>query len=602
MNSVLLLALLLAPQDPPPKATFTLNDGSAFTAELLDGPIALKTQYGTQRVPLRSLRSLKRINDVEFRVRTERVATTGEIGRKEFRLETEAGILTVPVHEVRAVSLRGGPSVLLDEYTTALWAADEDQPGGARDYVKQRPITFHDMKAERGPDGIAAFVRTAENGYAEAAADEGLEVPEGDFTIEIRFKAGTSARGYRAILSKNEPKTGRTSDYCMYVQSTGAIRFQAVSRTRGTLSFSTRSGSVPPDAWTYVAVVSEPAKPLLTIYVNGKQVYRTAKSLQPTTSGDPFFLGTTPPYRNNFASVERIQLVRLSRRARTAEEIGELNSMFASSADMASGRKGRGVVLRDGSFLRAEVAGLTGATFRTDYGTLTLPDRLIGRISLFRIREEELAPLLKESRELIDGLGSAAVAERDDAMVRLLEIGEPAVDLLKEKADDSDEEIRTRVRTLLEKLEKTGVSARPPRDVLRMGQTVVYGWLDASSVEVKTPYGTLRTDLRRLREINLGERMASDRPVLRLRSGEQVQAEPPKDARLNLDTGFGTLSIPLKDVRGLNYNEKEGHWTVRTERLTASGVLGNQQVLLRTVAGELAIPVSKIREITLPKK
>ena len=103
-----------------------------------------------------------------------------------------------------------------------------------------------------------------------------------------------------------------------------------------------------------------------------------------------------------------------------------------------------------------------------------------------------------------------------------------------------------------------------------------------------------------IERMNLGDRPPKGKPVIKLRSGEAVQGEAAKEAAIRLDTGFGTLTIPLADVTSLACDTAKNLWTVKTERVTATGKMGQEELRLETPAGAIAIPLSEIAQISIP--
>ncbi len=602
MTLYLLAAALVQGQagrpDPEPKLAVTLQDGSQFVAPVGSDALSIRTEYGEQRIPLKDLRSMRRLSDTEFMVQTATFSTTGEIARREFEFQSEIGRLKIPLGEIRSLSASLGLSVLADAHTIAAWSFSDVARGVSFDLVKNRRLELHDLESSTDKEGVGALGRKGENSYGEAAGAD-LEIPPGDFTIEARFVAGVSPRGYSAVVSKMDGVSGQPCDFNLYAQSNGVLYFQSTTN-RGSMSINTPTPVIKPNEWSYVAVVVQPALPQVTFYANGKKVHQVKQAAHPSGVASSLFIGSGPPYHTSLACAEKIQFVRLSKTARGAEEIAELQTTLGSGGGLAAWSASKGVVLRGGGFVRASFPTLAGTRFRTKYGVLTLGEGTPGQITVYRYREDELEQVRDEVKILIHQLGAGAVQEREEAYAKLLKIGEPAVPLLRDCLKDSDAEVRHRAEGVLKKFEGTGALSRPIGDVYRLGQTVLHGWLDASSVDVATKFGTFKPTVRKIDRINLGDRPLKGRPLLRLRSGEAVQGDPAKETAIRLDTGFGALSIPLADVTALTYDAAKDLWLVKTERVTASGKIGGEDLRLETAAGAIVLPASEIVEILLP--
>jgi len=602
MTLFLLAAALVQGQagrpDPDLKLAVTLQDGSQFVAPVGSDALSIRTEYGEQRIPLKDLRSMRRLSETEFLIQTATFSTTGEVARKEFEFQSEIGRLKIPLGEIRALSASLGLSVLADPHTVAAWSFSDAAPAVSFDLVKNRRLEFHDLEPSIDKEGVGALGRKGENSYGEVSGTE-LEALTGDYTIDVRFVAGTSTRGYSSVLSRMNSAGGQPCDFSLYAQSNGVLHFQS-STNRGSVSIQTPTPVIKPNEWSYVSVVVQPALPQVTLYANGKKVHQVRQAVHSSGAAPSLFIGSPPPYHNSLSCAEKVQFVRLSKTARGAEEIAELQAAVDSGSALAAGSASKGVVLRSGGFVRASFPTLAGTRFRTKYGVLTLGEGTPGQVAVYRYREDELEQVRDDVKILIHQLGAGAVQEREEAHAKLLKIGEPAVPLLRECLKDSDAEVRHRADGVLKKFEGTGVLSRPIGDVYRVGQTVLHGWLEATSVDVATKFGAFQPSVRKIDRINLGDRPLKGRPVLRLKSGEAVQGDPAKETVIRLDTGFGPLSIPLADVTGLTYDAAKELWSVKTERVTATGKIGGEDLRLETAAGPIVLPASEIVELLLP--
>jgi hypothetical protein len=600
MKKLLALALLAVParsQDAKPAAAtdvlVALKDGSRFRAVLSADAIVVRNEYGEQRIPMRDLRQLKRAGDAEVVVRTDKMQMQGALAAQDFELETSLGRIRVPVAEILALEPGRGLSAFVDDATLALWSFED---GSLADRVKERKIALNDMDVQGEPP---ALVRKSENGYGEAPADEPLAFANGDFTIEARVWIGATTRSYVTVVAKNDRANAQTRNWCVLVQNNGALYWDSLG-VNGSNYMMTGSPAVTLNEWSYIAVVVEPAQSRLTFYVNGKQVQQFSQAFRISPNDGPVFFGASPAAHSWSGAPEKIQFVRLSIRARTAEEIAEWHKALESGSSVGWGAGPRGLLLRDGGFLKAELAFLAGATFRTKFGTLKLSDSAAGQLSLYRFRESELAAVRKEAAALAEQLSDRSIEVREAAQARLLRIGAPAIEIIRPLEADSDEEVRTRVKAILDKLKETGEADRPVADVLRMGDTVLHGWLDLDKVEIKTSFGTFRVGVSGIATIRLGETKKGQTPVLRLRSGETIEGEAAKALVLDLDVEYGRLKVPFKDVTSIAYDGKL--WTVKTSKLNATGKIAADGFELVTPAGSITVPMSEIQEYGLPKK
>jgi hypothetical protein len=583
--------------EPVPRTIVALEDGSLFPADTTRERILLKTPYGEQRIPLKDIRSLRRVGEMEFAVQTPLLSVTGDLGQPHFELDTKLGRLRIPSGDLKSMTTGIGLSALADSSTAALWSF-ADAPGGiCYDVVRQRRMTLHEMEIVTDKEGLTAAVRRSEGAYAEAPTDPDLEFVGTDFTLEARVKMGTTTRSYSSIVWKCE--AGRC-DYGFLLQPNGSL-YAGANSNQTSSSVATPPGIIKPSEWSYVAMVVEAKTRSVTFYVNGKPVHHLAGQYQSVSTGtSPFTVGAPPSIGGSFAAPESIQFIRVSKVARKPEDIREFGSLLDSARNLSGGAMGAGVHLRDGGFLRAKIPDISGATFKTSWGELKLPEGFGGQMSVYRYRPKALPAVQERAREEVRRLGSGAITEREEAVGRLVDLAEVAVPYLKEAANDSDPEVRSRAEALLKRLETAGVSSRPATDVLRWGESVIHGWLQLDALDIVTRYGTLKGPLEQLESLGLGPPTSGGRRLFRLKSGERIQADPPAGVVLVLETSFGELSVPLREVMSLVQDEDKKVWNVRTDRLTVTGKLAPLDLKFETPAGILAVPAGEILEVANP--
>jgi hypothetical protein len=584
-------------RDGKGKTFVGLEDGSFFPARSGGDAILLKTSYGDQRVPYAQIRSLRRTRESEFLLNTTGLAMTGEIAAKSFDFETDLGRLRVPVGDLRMMTPGTGMAMLADPSTAALWSMSDVQNGACHDLVKNRRMTVRDMDVQVDADGVAGAVRRSEAAAGEIAPDADLDFSGSDFTMEVRAKIGKSTRNYTSLLWKSD---GARCDYSLLVQANGYL-YIAANSNQFNFGLNVPSGPVKMGEWSYIAVVCEAKNRAVTVYVNGKQVHQSAGNFQPLSNGvAPLTIGDSAVSPGNFSAPEAIQFVRLSRTARRADEIRDCQAMLESGRNIGGAGVNPGVSLRDGGFIRGKFPALAGATFRTSWGSLKLADGMGGRLSIHRHRPETLEAVQRQAKEEVSRLGAGAVDEREEAQARLFDLAEVAVPFLKEGLKDKDAELRSRAGALLKKLEDAGIANRPVADVLQIGSTRIHGWLEAGTVEIATAYGSLHAPLARLEGLNLGVAAARGKRLFRLKTGEAILADVAGGSSMDLETSFGKLTIPLREVTSLAYDEAKQSWSVKTDRMTATGKASCKDLSLETPAGVLTIPISEVREIAVP--
>lgn len=587
------LLLALALQDDS-RVLVTLEDGSSFAAKVTSDPVEIKTGYGDLKIPLQDVRSIRRASDTEHVVRTQRLTIQGTLVREEFSFDTDFGRLKIPAKDVKGLDWVKGASFFFDDATIAFWTFEDGE--GPRDLASDRKVTMSEASISEEGSGARVFVRKSENSYVQGEFPSDFNFGDSPFTIELRVKVGSVTKGYATLVARNDEANTHNRDFWFLVQSGGQLYFDSGNANR-TNFVSQTSAVINMNAWNYVALSFDPKAQEIRYYVNGKKVHTDRRAFSFNTSGGPLFLGPGASGKQYFSCPERFQFVRISKGARTDEEIAEWQKVLESEVSIAATRSsGRGLSFRAGGTLRGELPSLVGAKFRTQYGTLEITAETKGRIELYPFREKEIVALREKIGGLIESLGADSITEREDAQTQLIKIGGPAIPLLQEAKNASDPEIQTRVETILKKFEETGVLRRPVMDVLRIGRTVLYGWLEGDELELVTKYGTFQTPIGAVSVIALSEpEKGAAGPVIRLRSGEAVEGDP-RESTIQLETDFGTLKVPLKDVISFKYDDAKKHWTVKTEKATLSGQVGADKILLQTSAGSVELPLSEMAE------
>lgn len=576
-----------------------LEDGSTLPAEPGIGEISLSTPFGNQRIPLRDIEVMRRLGGLEFLVRTASLTVTGDLKEQPIDLLTPLGPLKIPPGDLKAVTSGMGIGGLIDSGTVALWSFSESLSNPSKDFVNQHSLEFHEMEVTKGDEGRTVAVSKSDIAYADSPAVPDLDFVGSDFTLEARFKTPSTFQKHMMLIWKTD---GSFVNYGAEVLSNGCL-FVVSTSNQGNWSIGTPQSVLKPNVWCYVAIVVDAANGVTTFYVNGHAVHTVQGQFQVASNpASPLVIGVPPALASNFTPPQAVDFVRLSRVARSAEEIQRCQMLLDSRPNLPGGCSEPGIHLRGGGCVRTSVTGLSGATFRTVWGALKLPEDFGGSLRIFRFRPDDIPGAEKKVDAELRRLGAPNVADREAAAARLVELGEIAVSRLKGAGREGDTEVGNRARGILKTLEAAGVAQRPPTDVLTCGDTVLYGWLEMEKLEVKTPYGRIAVPLDRLAAITTGPapRAAprNGQRTFRLKSGERLQAELPNGITLALETAFGILKIPVCDVQKLVQELPQAVWKVKTERMEASGKLAALSLAFDTPAGRVSFPLSEVAEMT----
>jgi hypothetical protein len=573
----------------------TLEDGSRLAAKLTSEPIELVTDFGTLKIPMQDIRSIKRADGEEHIIRTTRLTVQGKLARNAFAIDTEFGKLSIPARDVKSIDHSRGSFLFLDDATIAFWSFEDTKGAEMADLAADRTVKLVDGEVQDESSGIRAFVRRDENSYVQGNVPEDFNFGEGAFTIEVRVKVGSMTRGYATLVARNEEGNCHNRDFWFLVQQGGQLYFDSGNASR-THFVSQTPSVIKMNEWTYIAMVYDPKATEIRYFVNGRKVHTDRRSVSFNASTGPLFLGPGAAGRAYFSCPERFQFMRVTKAARTDEEIAEWNKALESEASFTTRVPGRGVSLKDGGFLKADVPGIVGAKFRSRFGTLEITAETRGRIEIYPYREKDIEAIQPEVERLIEKLGARSVEEREEAQKELIKIGGPAVKLVTEAKGSSDPEVVTRAEAILKRWEQSGVLRRPASDVLRMGRTILHGWLEVTEFEAASKYGTFKADIRVVSLIALSEpEKDAAGPIIRLRSGEVVEGDP-RESTVSLETDFGTLKVPLKDVVQFRYDDGKKHWIIKTDKAVLTGKVSGDRISLQTQAGSISVPLSEMAE------
>jgi hypothetical protein len=83
--------------------------------------------------------------------------------------------------------------------------------------------------------------------------------------------------------------------------------------------------------------------------------------------------------------------------------------------------------------------------------------------------------------------------------------------------------------------------------------------------------------------------------MIRLRSGERIAGDP-KEASISLQTDFGLLKVPLKEVVSFRFDDTKKHWSVKTGKSLLTGQLTKETMEWETPAGSISVPLTEMAE------
>jgi hypothetical protein len=174
--------------------------------------------------------------------------------------------------------------------------------------------------------------------------------------------------------------------------------------------------------------------------------------------------------------------------------------------------------LRDGTRI-AGFPQVERITIDTAYGRLVVPTRDIVRV---RFAREDDPEMLERIRGAILKLGDEEFEVREEAMAALLDIGVPALKLLRQALESDDEEVKSRAQTLVGKIEETvdegvdededeaGVPIAGEDDEVVTLRFTAKGKIEERLFEVQSGYGPLKIDRKNIISIVFQENAPSE--------------------------------------------------------------------------------------------
>jgi hypothetical protein len=163
------------------------------------------------------------------------------------------------------------------------------------------------------------------------------------------------------------------------------------------------------------------------------------------------------------------------------------------------------VTLRDRSRLRAKLVQDEPVALRTAYGVLNVP---VAALRCIR-RGERLSA---EEQEVLDrhlkGLGADDFTVRQEAQNKIAALGASARSALKESLSSASAEARTRIESILKKIDERGGPSCQPLDSVKTELFEARGRLDAKTFKVAARFGTFEIrfdDIDRIQWLGYGE-------------------------------------------------------------------------------------------------
>jgi len=136
----------------------------------------------------------------------------------------------------------------------------------------------------------------------------------------------------------------------------------------------------------------------------------------------------------------------------------------------------------------------------TDYGTLNVPtDQILVLYHGLRTDGDGAADVKK----LVDDLGNDVFDVREKAQKALIQIGTPAIPLLKEAANSDDAEVAERAAAALEAIGTGGAATATSDDTLVTKRFTIVGRITTKEYEIASPLGTMKVAVEKVEKVAL---------------------------------------------------------------------------------------------------
>lgn len=480
-------------QDKEIDLILKLKDGTVFSTSSSLQSIELKTDFGSQKIPLKDVKWVKAEGD-KFRVKTVKSTFRGALVQESFVFQTTVGKLTLKPSDIQTMTPGKNRMGVLDENVVGYWdfAGDEEE-------LKLKGASY-----EQDEDRTVLKLDLSKDDHVEIPHKEELSMKE-QATIEMWFKYSDKGSGGNYInLLRKGPGVGQQVNYEIWLQpSSKLFQLDCHGENNQMAYTSNNATNLKPNNWHYFVYVVNYTEKKISMYLDGDEVKGTQygtfdKALKNNDS--PISI-CKDRYGNG--NTVWIDMIRISSKARTQEEIRELMDVKSVSIGKQKVDKEypATVVLKTGERFNFKFDSKT-LSFESRFGQINVPCDVVGKLDFFQYRKEEIGEIHKEAKKLIPKLGDDDPTTRDNTDETLKKMGWVILPVLEENKEAGDPEIRMRILNLISIL--SAKEYKVEKDRIYNKGFFLRGWVNLPKVTAKSRYGDITATEKQIKVILFG--------------------------------------------------------------------------------------------------
>lgn len=486
------------------------------------------------------------------------------------------------VVEIRPIKKR----VFHDDHVVGFWDF-----GGSED------IKLNGCEYVTEDDSSAIKLDLSKGDYFEIPNKDGLNQKEA-VTIEMRFKMKdlkSPSGSYIVFLIKGVNYGQGNENYCLLLwPSTKQIQPTAYLDNFNQIYARYRI-DIQAEKWHHITTVFDPKNSKIEQFLDGKKVSHMDHYVHSGGAGLAQNDSALAICKNRGSNNNTIwfDYIRISNKVRTEEEIKEfaesgwMDSLLKPSQDREFNSV---VVTKSGERYQCKLS--EALEVGTEIGDMKLDPKSISSILFFEYRKEQIEALHKKAKDLITKLGAEDPTVREKSQADLKNLGWVIIPVLEEYKDSQDEELKSRVKKLLEGY--VGKKFEIGKDEIRGKGIELRGWVKLVEVRAKTRYGEVTVKAEDIKGIVFGVDyvgniifLLKDRSKL---SGKLLQDE------IEISSEFGKVKVPVKEIVKIEIGKDVD--LIVTRKSTLKGTIEQDEFELETDLGKMKIKKQVILNIS----
>lgn len=563
--------LIFAPfQEQDAEFIIKMKDGSIIKSKFSVKDLTVKTDFGEMNIPLKEIQHVWSVKDVLV-VKTAKSSIECRTDQK-VDLKTKHGTMKIKMDQIAEMVLPT-KKIMFDDNVVGFWdltcEGDYKLTGGEFVTEDDKPALKLDL---------------SKGNYIELPHKEELN-PKEVVTIEMKFKVKDfgSHTNYLDLLVKGESYgTGSDSYHVIFWPYNRQIQVGSYTDNGNIAS---NYGRIPIETkWHTMTIILDSKNSRMDAYIDAKKAplsmnHGGFNGANMKTNDSSIFI-----CKNNRGLKNTIffEFIRISNKARTEEEMKEYAEQWSPSFPKKSSDNEYDSVImtKDGEKLQCKLDSNT-IDVETSFGDMKLETSKIEAIKFFEYRKEQITQLHEKAKKLVEKLGDGEPETREKAQEELKKLGWVIIPVLEENKGNEDEEIASRVKKLLESMNK---KFEVKKDFITTGGMEIRGWIKGDVIKAKTRYGNININYGDIASMVFGKDLGSIVIELKDKSklvGYLVQEE------IEFKTDFAQIKIPIKDIVKIEIT-KDGD-TVQTIKSTFKGTVTLSEFELDTKVGKIKI-------------